>query len=260
MFIIFMINMFYFFRKPAIICPIPEESRDWMEDAFTWLLNQFEKEKIIARKQLRPVAEDFPIKFNQMEDDAHALLPLIASQMEIDPNLIILDFYDQSLIEFGSAAGRIFSQQTPGDGYSAGLYHNRQSQGKFRISIEAAQLKNTENLVATLAHELSHIKLIGEKRIVENDEYLTDLVPVIFGLGIFNANVSFRFYTSNDSWGYQQQGYLKQQEWGYALALYAHIRNESEKPVWSDFLTPNIRSDFRKSMVFLMKHPPFRKE
>lgn len=252
--------MFNFFRKPAVICPIPEESRIWMENAFTWLSGQFEKEKIIARKQLRPVAEDFPMKFNQTEEDAYALLPLIAAQMEIDPDLIVLEFYDQSLVEFGSSAGRIFSRQTPGERYSAGLYHSRKSQGKFRISIEAAQLKNTENLVATLAHEFSHIKLIGEKRITENDEYLTDLVPVIFGLGIFNANASFRFYTSNDSWGYQQQGYLKQQEWGYALALYAYTRNESEKPAWSDFLVPNIRSDFKKSAAFLAKCPPFREE
>ncbi|MBO9155350.1 hypothetical protein ACFOTA_24275 [Chitinophaga sp. GCM10012297] len=231
-----------------------------MEEAFTWLLEQFDREKIIARKILRPVSDDFPVTFNQTEDDANALLPLIAAQMEIDPNLILLDFYDQSLMEFGSAAGKIFSQQTPGERYSAGLYHNRQSQGKFRVSIETAQLKNTENLVATLAHEFAHIKLIGEKRITENDEYLTDLVPVIYGLGIFNANASFRFYTSNDSWGYQQQGYLKQQEWGYALALYAHIRNEGEKQAWSDFLVPNIRSDFKKSAAFLAQQPPFMPE
>lgn len=250
--------MFNFFRKSPVVCPIPEENRIWMEEAFTWLLDQFDREKVITRKILRPVTDDFPVTFNQTEDDAYALLPLIASQMEIDPALIELDFYDQSLMEFGSAAGKIFSQQTPGEKYSAGLYRNRQSQGKFRVSIEAAQLKNTENLVATLAHEFAHIKLIGEKRITENDEYLTDLVPVIFGLGIFNANASFRFYTSNESWGYQQQGYLKQQDWGYALALYAFIRNESETPAWIDFLAPNIRSDFKKSAAFLTKHRPFQ--
>jgi hypothetical protein len=104
--------------------------------------------------------------------------------------------------------------------------------------------------VATLAHEFSHIKLLGEKRLDLNDEHLTDLTPVVFGLGIFNANSAFKDFKSFDGYGHNSLGYLKQREWGYALALYAYFRYE-ENPGWLKFVTPNIRSDFKKSMEFI---------
>lgn len=223
-----------------------------MEEAFVWLLAEFGAEKIRCRKVMRPVPEDFPIQFDQSENDAYALLPVIAAQMETAPGGISLNFYDQTLVEFSAGSGRMFSQQTPGEQYSAGTFRAGKKNGKYLISIEAAQLKSTENLVATLAHEIAHIKLLGEGRIKENDEHLTDLVPVIFGLGIFNANSSFNFYVGHDSWGYSKQGYLSQQEWGYALALFAYFRNEGEKPEWANYLVPNIRSDFRKAMGYIV--------
>jgi hypothetical protein len=51
-----------------------------------------------------------------------------------------------------------------------------------------------------LAHEFSHIKLLGENRMQENHEHLTDLFTVVFGLGIFNANASFKEIKTADSW------------------------------------------------------------
>lgn len=245
--------MFRFFRKPERAqCPIHEKNRIWMEKEFRWLIREFGREQIMSRKVLRPVAEDFPIKFDSSENDALALLPIVAKQMEVNPLKIDLGFYDQKLIEFSSDAGRIFSQEAPGESYSAGLFHTKKIDGKYVIKIEAAQLKNTENLVATLAHEIAHVKLF-EKGIKDNDESLTDLIPVIFGLGIFNANASFRFYTNSDSWGYQRQGYLSQPEWGHALTMFARIRGE-RAPEWVKYLSSNVKSDFRKSMRFLVDH------
>jgi len=43
---------------------------------------------------------------------------------------------------------------------------------------------------------------------------------------------------------------LKQREWGYALALYAYFREEGNSE-WIKYLTPNIKSDFIKSMDFI---------
>lgn len=242
--------MFGFFRKKKIIkAPIPDESQKWMLDTFKWLLDEFDKEKIISRKTLCPTAQDFPYKFEQSEKDALTLLPIIAAQMEIDPAKIELSFYDQSLMEFAAGGGtRLFSQQDPNNQYSAGTFKKRAN--RFHISLEVSQFKDTENLIATLAHELSHIKLIGENRIKENDEFLTDLTTVIYGLGIFCANASFKFYTGFDSWGYNKQGYLSQQEWGFALALLAYLKGE-KMPTWINHLTPNIKSDYISSEKFI---------
>jgi hypothetical protein len=238
--------MFGFFRKKKIIkAPIPEESQKWMIDAFKWLLVEFGKEKIISRSTLCPTEQDFPYKFVQSEKDAFALLPIIAGQMEIDPSKIELSFYDQSLMEFtAGSGGRLFSQQDSKTQYSSGTF--RKKANKFQIELEISQFKDTENLIATLAHELSHVKLLGEKRIQKNDELLTDLTTVIYGLGIFCANASFKFYTGFDSWGYNKQGYLSQQEWGFALALLSYLKGE-HMPAWIDHLSPNIKSDYINS-------------
>lgn len=76
------------------------------------------------------------------------------------------------------------------------------------------------------------------------------MTPVVFGLGIFNANSAYKEWKSFDSYGHNSIGYLKQREWGYALALYAFFRQE-ENPDWIKFLTPNIKSDVKKSLDFI---------
>jgi hypothetical protein len=101
------------------------------------------------------------------------------------------------------------------------LYHNEKVDGKYSISLDEALLEKPESLIATIAHELSHVKLLGEKKLEQNDEMLTDFTTVFFGLGIFNANCAFQFYKQNDRWGYSNLGYLKIEEWAYALALFA---------------------------------------
>ncbi|WP_295121056.1 hypothetical protein [uncultured Chitinophaga sp.] len=219
----------------------------FIAQSFKWFVKEFGQEYIVARKVLCPVPADFPIKFSQTEQDAYEVLPIVAKQMDVDPSLIELRFYDQSLMTFSNGS-KIFSQMA-GDGYSAGQYIA--VNGKFFISIEDSQLKNAETLIATMAHEIAHIKLLGEKRIRENDEMLTDMVPVIYGLGIFNANAAFNFYQQPDSWGYNKQGYLSQQEWGHALAHLALLRSEGKSPEWIKYLASNIKSDFKKSYEFL---------
>lgn len=96
-------------------------------------------------------------------------------------------------------------------------------------------------MVATLAHEIAHIKLLGEERMEINNEPLTDLTTIIFGLGIFNANIAFRTFKDFNSKGWSSQGYLSQKQWGYALALFAYIRGQIS-PEWIKHLTPNIPS------------------
>ena len=51
-------------------------------------------------------------------------------------------------------------------------------------------------------------------------------------------------------WGHNSVGYLKQQEWGYALALYAYYREE-KSPEWVRHLSKNIHSDYKKSEAYI---------
>lgn len=246
--------MFGFFKKKNNACPIPEETRIWMENALIWLINQFGEKKLLDDKTLIPSENDFPLQSIGTEKIAHDILPIIAKQMDVNPEIISIDFYNEQLIEIkGDMGNTIYGQQFEDENYSAGFYEGKGPHGKYNIAIEIGQLQDPTKLIATLAHEIAHIKILGENRLNENDEYLTDLVTVFFGLGIFNANASFQFYSASNKWAYSKQGYLTQQEWGYALALYAYIRNE-KKPDWIKFLTPNIQSDFNKSQLYIYEN------
>lgn len=242
-----------FSKKQKPDCPIDPEMRLWMENAFLYLATQFGHENIATKSMLYPTPEHFPIRYDGSKGSLTKTAVIVARQMEIDFNEINLDTFEQNIQEFGGDFGhRIWTQvdKDSDDRLAAGMYFDKGKNDKYDILIEKKNLSDPENLVATLAHEFSHIKILGEKRLDFNDEQLTDLTPVVFGLGIFNANSTFKEHKSFDSYGYNSIGYLKQQELGYTLALYAYFRQE-KNPDWVKYLTPNIKSDFKKSMDFI---------
>ena len=239
-------------KKPP--CPIPEERREWLEHAFNWLVCTFGEEAIMKRQVLIPHHADFPIRYNGSHESAFETVRVIACQMEVDPNDIELFFYQDGLREIstGDLGSSIFTTGEGKDGVksSSGRYMGRQDDGKFHIALKEQNLREPEYMVATLAHELSHIKLLGEERLLENDEQVTDLNTIIFGLGIFNANAAFASYQDFRSHGWRKLGYLTQMDWGYALALFARIRGEND-PDWTKHLCRNVKSDFVKSYRYL---------
>jgi hypothetical protein len=242
-----------FSRRQENNCPIDLEMRLWMENAFLWLAGQFGQDNIATKQMLLSTPECFPIQYDSSKESLLKTANIVARQMEISLEEISLEIYEQNIQEFtGDFGHRIWTEvdNDSDEKLSAGLYFDKNKEGKYDILIEKKNLNDPENLVATLAHEFSHIKLLGEKRLDFNDESLTDLTTVAFGFGIFNANSSFKEHKSFDSYGHNSIGYLKQREWGYALALYSFYRNQ-ENPDWVKFLSPNLKSDFRKSMDFI---------
>jgi hypothetical protein len=234
-----------------IICPIQEETRVWLENALIWLINQFGLNKLINKKILLPEKEYFPINFDGLQHIVYEILPILCEQMEINIKDIQIDFYKEGGIEIKNDFGQsVFTQQYENKNYSTGLYFGKNEEGKFLIGLEDSLLDKPYKLIATMAHELSHVKIMGENRLQNPDERLIDLVTVFFGLGIFNANSAAVFYKNLNAWGYSKQGYLSQQEWGYSLALYSYIRHEVN-PSWITHLTTNIKSDFLKSQKFI---------
>jgi Tetratricopeptide repeat len=236
---------------------VDEESREWLEEHFLWLINSFGKENIKNRKVLTPDFSDFPIRFNGQQQSAIDILKIVTAQMEISPDEIILHFYKegQTEIDTGSPFGhRIFLQNVKNEKYSGGVYFGKQESGKYVIGLEEKKLKDPLAIVATIAHELSHIKLLGEKRIEVNNEHLTDLTTIVFGLGIFNANAAFKTVSGFNYWGWSRSGYLTQLQWGYALALFSHLREE-ENPEWIKYLSANVKGAFKRSMNFIQNNP-----
>ena len=242
------------FKRHRNECPVDEETRIWMENSLIWLMNQFSEEFLLKEKTLTPTDADFPVKLDHTEQSAFETLKIISSQMMIDPQSIDMNFYHQSPLHLNTGFGNTLITKTEeNESTTAGLYHGRQEDLRFAISIEYSQFLDIEKLIATIAHELAHIKIVGEQRLKENDENLIDLTTVFFGLGIFGANAAFKFHSTQNTWGYSNQGYFIQQEWGYALALYAYIRNETN-PQWLKYVTKNVQSDFKKSMSYILEN------
>ncbi|WP_205508812.1 hypothetical protein [Longitalea arenae] len=245
--------MFGLFSKKPPECPIDTDTRLWMEQAFVWLVQEFGQNNILTKSMLLPTAEHFPIAYDGSKDSFEQTAHIVARQMEIDLNNINLELYNESIQEIKSDYGfSVFTipDESSTEQLTAGLYFGKNDAGAFDVFVESTNLKDPEKLVATIAHEFAHIKLLGEKRVPFNDESLTDLATVIFGIGVFNANCAFREIKNFSARGHHTLGYLKQREWGYALALYAYFRQDKD-PAWINYLTPNIRSDFKKSTAFI---------
>lgn len=234
-------------------CPVSEESRIRIESLFCFLLESYGRENIENRKVLIPDYSNFPIHYDGTVQTAFDTLKIVSEQMELSQDKINLEFYDNSpkTIATGKHAGtNIFIQEENNKSAPAGLYRGMGENGKYEIALGYCLLRQPENMVAILAHELAHIKLLGENRIQKNDETLTELTTVIFGLGIFNANAAFQTYATNNSYGWQSMGYLSQMEWGYALSLFSFVRNEYT-PKWIDHLMLNIKGDFIQGQNFI---------
>ena len=171
----------------------------------------------MSKPTLLPVSEHFPIQYDGSKDSMIMTAEIIAKQMQIDITEVALDNYEQNIQEFSGDMGyKIFTQvdKDSEEKLSAGLYINKNDQGKYEIFVEKKNLRDPENLVATIAHEFSHTKILGEKRLDFNDEELTDLTTVVFGLGIFNANSALKEHKTFYSYGYNSIGYLKEKRVG----------------------------------------------
>src|SRR5262249_48375253 len=140
---------------------------------------------------------------------------------------------------------------------AAGLYQD-EGWGQT-IHLDAAALPDPLALVATAAHELGHVLLLGQGRVspdAEDHEELTDLLTVFLGLGVFTANTRVRSESSHDglteSFGIRRLGYLGQPQTGYALALFAYARGEHD-PAWARHLCADVRSPFKAGLRYLLR-------
>ena len=231
----------YGFHKLGMKCSASKEERMWIHYNFYWLIQQFGITKLRSLKVIKPTRSDFPITHDGSAASVFDVLKIVAKQMDIDIERIDLLLF-QNL-------------QTKGATSDAGYYHAAEN-GRFEIAIEENIVKNAFKLVATIAHELAHIKLLGENRITENNEHLTDLTTVFFGFGIINTNAAYQeqFIVNAAARSYATEsstlGYLTQSEFAYALALFSYYRNEWN-PSWRKHLSPDVRRLYKINSQFI---------
>jgi hypothetical protein len=140
------------------------------------------------------------------------------------------------------------------------LAEERDVDQRMLVALRSTQLKDPLSLVATMAHELGHVILLGGGLVspqTADHEPLADLLTVFLGFGIFNANAAGQFKQHQDErrygWSMHRLGYLPQQAYGYALAKFISERGE-EKVVWERHLSTNVRAYFRQSQRWIAKN------
>ena len=153
--------------------------------------------------------------------------------------------------------GIVTTQSEKGPGFQnknkLGTYSEK-GQNKYSLEIELELLKDPTDLIATIAHELSHLTLLGEGRLEVNDEEVTDLNTIALGFGIFTANSIFRFAqfqgTSHQGWQTQKRGYIPEQVAAYCLALLTNYQKKDDGN-WTQFLNKSVKKMYDKNLKYL---------
>jgi len=236
--------------------PVSDSERVWVDQGFERLARVLGRNRMLQAAVILPTAEYFPDPYNRTEACADLLFRRICSYMRVDRSSIDFEVFPDELEELS----KMVPYWSNNSGGCAGLYTRNDDSSRMIVALRATHLKDPLVLVATLAHELGHVILLGRELIDRNApdmEPLTDLPTVFLGFGVFNANTSARFQQHDDGhrqgWSMHRLGYLSEEIYGYALAKFGAERGE-ERPEWVRHLTTNIKAYYKRSRVWLTEN------
>ncbi|MDR3458264.1 MAG: hypothetical protein P4N60_12515 [Verrucomicrobiae bacterium] len=243
-----------FWGNPKL--PLKDDQQAWIEGSFQWLLTEFGEEYFLRRRTILPEPSFFPDKYKGTEECVLKLAERICAYMDVSPACVEVDFFTDR--DNTAEKHRLGGEESHSG--AAGLYATKTSnEPRKKIFINISQFKKPTSLVATIAHELGHVILLGGGKISREDEsheYLTDLITVFLGLGIFTANSAFQFSQwqdhSHQGWSASRLGYMSEEMFAYSLAVYAWMRGETN-PKWSGHLALNVGHYFKQSLKYLEK-------
>ncbi|PQO33065.1 hypothetical protein [Blastopirellula marina] len=81
-----------FFSSPPV-CPVNDDEREWLDDRFAWLIEEFGIERLRRGVTVLPTKQFFPGHYHATEDEIHHLLVIVARQMDVDPDCLWLSYY-----------------------------------------------------------------------------------------------------------------------------------------------------------------------
>ncbi|MFF1917955.1 hypothetical protein ACFVYE_41760 [Streptomyces sp. NPDC058239] len=249
-------------------CPVPPKDQQWVERWMRWCVKEFGPE-VVKREIALPVSDFFPPGFVGAPDQVGEMVGRVCTVMGVDPDAVGVQYFESP--EEESRALR----SNRGRHRTVGRY--RKVDGHAVIELDLREAENPAVLAAIVAHELGHVRLLGEDRIqgIEVDhERLTDLVTVFLGMGVFTANAAYRFTKSVQGFSVlplgdltermltgtaldptHHLGYLTERQFGYALACYCLLRGETD-PLWSRHLEPGARAALKQGLQYFADRPP----
>lgn len=230
-------------------CPCDPAAKEWIEQRLEWLAEEFDDSAFTGRPIVLPTPAFFPDPYDGSKKAVRKLLDRVCVYMDVVPDLVALRFVaDAGKIWLVNDAGHYL----PG---AAGTYE--EGERKFVIRIDKSGLDDPMGLVGTIAHELAHVRLLGESRIMRevfDNELLTDLTVVHFGLGIFLANTPRNWDSQYTKWpdtDLLKPEYMTPPMFGWALAHLAWFRGE-ERPEWARHLNGGARANLKQGLRYLL--------
>jgi hypothetical protein len=240
--------MFGWLFSPS--CPCDPAAKSWVEERLQWLSEEFADSAFTGLPVVLPTPEFFPDAYDRSKGSVRRLLDRVCEYMDVVPARVTLQtLADTTNLWLVNDAG----QYLP---HAAGTYE--EGERKYIIRVSKSEFDDPMALVGTMAHELAHVRLLGEGHVtseVYDNELLTDLAVVFFGLGIFLANSPRVWDSQHTRWPgtfLVKPEYMTPPMFGYALAHLAWFRGES-KPAWAKYLHLNARPDFKEALRFLWK-------
>ena len=230
-------------------CPCDPAAKAWVEERLEWLAEEFDDSAFSGRRIVLPKPGFFPDPYNRSEKAVRRLLDRVCEYMDVIPELVSL-----SLTEELGQIGLVNEGGQYLPGAPAGTYE--EGEREFIIRINEAEMHDPMGLVGTIAHELAHVRLLGESRIMSDafdNEVLTDLTVVHFGLGIFLANSPRNWDSQYGKWpdtDIAKPEYMTPPMFGWALAHLAWFRGE-ERPEWARHLNGGARANLKQGLRYL---------
>lgn len=236
--------------------PVSEDERSWIDSGFARFKSMLGAKRMTGCTVVEPTDRYFPDRWEPSRAGLEVLFRRVCEYMHVDPNHVDLEIIPDSS-EIMELSPEYSLRPNDPAGHPAGVHFGPTRDQKPLIAVRRSLLKDPLTVVATVAHELGHVILLDDghlSRDVEDTEPMTDLVTVYLGLGIFTANACCRFTKYRDDryegWSSSRHGYLSEEIYGYALALFARERGEAS-PSWAAHLATNVLTYFRRSAAWL---------
>src|SRR5690349_11534428 len=145
--------MFGWFRPT---CPCDPAAKCWVEGRLQWLARQFGLHILLERPVILPTSEFFPDPWDSSPKAVRRMFRRVCSYMNVDPDRVDLEL-------FNDRASSALNKWDPSAGMAAGTWSGAdQPWQNGTIRLEKSTFDHPSDLVGTMAHELSHQKLLGE--------------------------------------------------------------------------------------------------
>jgi hypothetical protein len=81
-----------FRSKPT--CPVSANDKAWIENRFSWLINEFGMQRLTKGIVILPTTQFFPTEYHRTKEEMQDIMYLVAEYMDVAPSLLRLNFYE----------------------------------------------------------------------------------------------------------------------------------------------------------------------